>query len=322
MKKLVCLLFLSIPVWSQPLPVLFQEKPSENKVDVYVGEKLFTSLLFDRDQSIKKPVLYPVLSAGDHFVTRGWPLKPREGERTDHPHHVGIWFNLGDVNGNDFWNNSYERDHTKHQYGTIIFKEICKIKEGKKESVLSYTADWIDHKGEKLLTEETTYTFSATAKTRTIDRETTLIATKDVLIADNKEGMFAIRLARELEHPDPKMNYSPTGLYTNDLGQTGDEVWSKRSEWMKLTGTIENEEMTLAMFDHPKNHNFPGHWHARGYGLYAVNNLGSEAFTKGAEVSDLTLPEGEKTTFRNRLLIASKHLSDSEMDALAREFQR
>jgi len=24
----------------------------------------------------------------------------------DHPHHIGLWFNYGDVNGTDFWNNS------------------------------------------------------------------------------------------------------------------------------------------------------------------------------------------------------------------------
>ena len=40
------------------------------------------------------------------MVTRGFPLEPRPGERVDHPHHVGLWFNHGDVNGVDFWNNS------------------------------------------------------------------------------------------------------------------------------------------------------------------------------------------------------------------------
>ena len=39
-------------------------------------------------------------------MTRGFPLDPRKGERVDHPHHVGLWLNHGDVNGLDFWNNS------------------------------------------------------------------------------------------------------------------------------------------------------------------------------------------------------------------------
>ena len=33
-------------------------------------------------------------------------MDPRPGERVDHPHHVGMWFNYGDVNSLDFWNNS------------------------------------------------------------------------------------------------------------------------------------------------------------------------------------------------------------------------
>ena len=51
-------------------------------------------------------MLYPLRSAKGTVVTRGFPLDPHPGERADHPHHVGLWFNHGDVNGLDFWNNS------------------------------------------------------------------------------------------------------------------------------------------------------------------------------------------------------------------------
>ena len=30
-------------------------------------------------------------------------IEPKTGERIDHPHHMGHWFNYGDVNGLDFW---------------------------------------------------------------------------------------------------------------------------------------------------------------------------------------------------------------------------
>ena len=36
--------------------------------------------------------------------------------------------------------------------------------------------------------------------------------------------------------------------------------------------------VALAILDHPSNPGFPPYWHARGYGLYAVNNLGQNAF--------------------------------------------
>lgn len=70
-----------------------------------IGGKLFTSYTYNN--TIDKPVLYPLLTASGKIVTRGFPVAPRPFERTDHPHHIGLWFNYGDVNGLDFWNNSY-----------------------------------------------------------------------------------------------------------------------------------------------------------------------------------------------------------------------
>src|SRR5690606_40239736 len=65
-------------------------------------------------------VLYPLRTIDGAFVTRGWPLDPRPGERVDHPHHVGMWLNYGDVNGLDFWNNSPSiAAEKKDRYGTI-----------------------------------------------------------------------------------------------------------------------------------------------------------------------------------------------------------
>ena len=77
---------------------------ADRRVDVLVDGKPFTSYIWPT--TLKKPVLYPIRTAAGTLVTRGFPLDPRAGERVDHPHHVGLWFNYGDVNGLDFWNNS------------------------------------------------------------------------------------------------------------------------------------------------------------------------------------------------------------------------
>ena len=82
------------------------ERKAERRVDVSVGGKPFTSYIYP--QSLEKPVLYPIRSASGTLVTRGYPLEPRPGEAADHPHHVGHWFNYGDVNGFDFWGHSSE----------------------------------------------------------------------------------------------------------------------------------------------------------------------------------------------------------------------
>src|SRR5262245_31292607 len=86
--------------------VMVVSKPSDHRVDVSIDGHPFTSYIYPT--TLQKPVLYPIHSAGGQLVTRGYPLQPRPGERTDHPHHVGHWFNHGDVNGYDFWGHSDE----------------------------------------------------------------------------------------------------------------------------------------------------------------------------------------------------------------------
>ena len=52
-------------------------------------------------------MLFPLrIAEGDLRHARVSRCEPRPGERVDHPHHVGLWFNYGDVNGVDFWNNA------------------------------------------------------------------------------------------------------------------------------------------------------------------------------------------------------------------------
>src|SRR6266581_645968 len=78
-----------------PLRVTVVPDESARRVDVAIGGKPFTSYIWP-DQ-VKKPVLDPIRSANGTLVTRGWPLAPRPGERIDHPHHVGLWFNYENV---------------------------------------------------------------------------------------------------------------------------------------------------------------------------------------------------------------------------------
>ena len=96
---------ISLQLNAQTKKVDFVKKLDESKVDVMVAGKHFTSLIFPAD--MEKPVLYPINAANGQTVTRGFPIATRDGERTDHPHHVGLWLNYESVNGLDFWNNSY-----------------------------------------------------------------------------------------------------------------------------------------------------------------------------------------------------------------------
>ncbi|OYX15957.1 MAG: hypothetical protein B7Z16_12405, partial [Algoriphagus sp. 32-45-6] len=232
---------------------------AEQKVEVRVNGELFTAYYFPT--SIAKPVLYPIKSVAGHDLTRGFPLDPRPGERIDHPHHVGHWFNYGDVNGLDFWNNSDAIPAEKKSgYGTIRHKGVKTMIEKGNRAELEAEMDWLAPNGEILLKETTRFVFISEGGKRSIERISTLSAqNQPVSLKDNKEGMFAIRVARELEHPSNKPelftdangiatavptlnNEGVTGKYLSSTGKVGDDVWGTRGTWVNLSGEIKGEK--------------------------------------------------------------------------------
>jgi len=299
-----------------------QVVPNEagRRVDVIVDGKPFTSYIWPT--TLKKPTLFPLRSANGTVVTRGYPLEPRKGERVDHPHHVGLWLNHGNVNGLDFWNNSdaIKADQAP-KYGTIVHSRIVEAKSGKDRGTLVIEADWLKPDGKALLKEHTEFVFQGDTGSRTIDRTTTLTALGErVVFQDDKEGTFGMRVARSLElpydkaevltdesgHPTAKPvldNTGVSGQYTSSEGLKGDAVWGTRGRWMMLTGTVDAEPVTLAILDNPSNPGFPTYWHARGYGLFAANPLGEKVLTNGKKELNLTLEPGKSATFRFRVLI-------------------
>lgn len=315
-----------------------QVKEQEKKVDVLIDGQLFTSYIYP--ETIKKPVLWPVISPGGNALTRSFPLGKKAGERTDHPHHVGIWLNYGDVNGLDFWNNSEAIPPGKRDgYGTIYHRSVEKAEGGKGKATLSAVSEWVSPSNEVLLTDNTTFNFSVSGGHRIIDRETRLTAMVDtVLFKDNKEGVFAIRVTRELELPSDQPvtltdahgvettvkemdNTNVTGNYHSSEGIEGENVWGTRGRWMKLSGTVSNEQVSLVIIDHPGNAGYPTYWHARGYGLFAANTLGQSIFSNGKELN-YRLTRGETLRLKYRLVVASGNLTDEEINRLADEYAK
>jgi hypothetical protein len=134
---------------------------------------------------------------------------------------------------------------------------------------LTVETDWLKPDGQPLLKEQTHFVFRGTPDSRTIDRITTLTALGEkVVFKDNKEAFFGMRVARELElpynkaevlvgddgtpTPKPVMdNTGVSGMYTSSEAKTGDAVWGTRGRWMMLTGTVQNDPVTIAILDRP-----------------------------------------------------------------------
>ncbi|MEO5561798.1 MAG: PmoA family protein [Chitinophagaceae bacterium] len=333
----VCLFFFCGAIAQKAEMVTVVKEKNANKINVIIGKKLFTTFLYP--DTLEKSVLYPIYNSSGTMVTRGFPFYPKAGEPTDHPHHMGLWFTYENVNGLDFWNNSFAIPAgRKHLYGWIKTDKILKTGGGAK-GILSYHANWTNQKNDVLLEETTTFEFSGTPHQRIIDRITVLTANTEVLLTDAKDGMLGIRMAHELQIPttkeqkftDDKGNVTvvkastdslAVGNYITSEGKVGDSAWSTRAMWCKAYGKMGKDSVSISIIDHPSNPNYPTFWHARGYGLFAANPLGEKVFTNGKSAKNLKLQKGDSVKFVYRIVINddAKTPTNDQLNRMAKEF--
>lgn len=315
------------------------EKPEKKQVDILFNNKLLTAYCYY--DSSRKPVLFPVNTVNGITVTRSYPFKIVPGERTDHPHHTGIWMNYESVNGLDFWNNSTAIEPSKrNQYGTIKHQKIISKTTKGNRATLVTSSIWVRPDNKVLLKEITKFDFTVQGNDFIIDRASTLTAADTtVFFKDAKDGMVAIRVARELELPskeassyvDEKGNVTKvapsgkdaTGMYYASNGLRGDSVWSSKGIWAILTGSKEDKDISIGIIDHPSNVGYPTYWHARGYGLFAANPLGRKIFSNGREELNYSLKPGASATFQYRFVIhEGRPLDADQMNGLASDFAK
>lgn len=312
---------------------------SKQRIDVFINGSFFTS--YQYPENIEKTFLFPVNAPNGSVITRGFPVEPRKGERMDHPHHIGIWFNHGNVNGLDFWNNSSAIPADKKDlYGHIVHQKT-NIVAGGRRGILEVILNWNDNKGKTLLTENARYVFSGDKNSRTIDHISTLTAVNGrVIIGDSKEGMFAIRVDRAFEMPSNESliftdekgnptivkaidNDDVTGMYTSSKGLKGDSVWGTRNDWVILRGVKDNVTISMAMFDNPKNPGYPAYAHARGYGLFSLNNFGQNSYDPKQGKRIYTIEKGHSVTLYHRFYVQSgSELTSEKANKIFKEFSK
>lgn len=276
-----------------------QVKFSRDQIDVTVAGKPFTTFHYGDESG--KPYLSPVRSASGKVVTRLFPMEQVAGESRDHLHHTGLWFSYDDVNGTKLWEN--DPSYTKPHMGRIVVRGA-----EWKGDALTAAMEWRDPDGKVLLVENRTMTFPSDDRLRGIDFRIALTAAQDISFGDTKEGAFAIRLAEPFTE-------RKGGKMVDADGRVGmAKVWGKRSNWVDYTAELEGERLGVAMFDHPSNPRHPTYWHARDYGLFALNPFGRAAFDQSQEESSWKLPKGQTATFRWRVVV---HPGDAESGHVA-----
>lgn len=307
-------------VFSGVLAAQVEIRHSGDKISITVDGKHESDLFL----AAPKPYLHPLRSASGKIVSRMFPMAKREGELEDHPHHRGFFYAHGDVNGVDFWANevSYKRDNL----GVIELIKVENTESGANHGLLRARFSWKSPKGEVLLEEDRTMVFHKAPGKRIIDVDLQLTAKADVSFGDTKEGTFALRTAPEFELAgNPRAPALPkrTGRMVNSNGVEGKDIWGKRAPWVDYSATVEGEKLGIAIMEHPDNPRYPTYWHARDYGLFALNPFGVRDFERNKALDGaMKMTPGQSVRFRYRILIHEGDEKDAGIAGLYEQYRQ
>lgn len=298
------------------------ERVGDDTIEVRIEGTLLTCFNFAASEA--KPFLWPVIGPTGDPVTRAFPMKRVEGERTDHVHHRSIWTGWGDVRtrdltkpGTNYWHESRKPEDQDRQ----VVRKITRTVSGPVFGQIEAQIDWVGHDGRRDFTESRVYTFfRGDADTRVIDvRNTFGFLDSDVVFADTKEaGILSIRIATSMD--EITLDRKPgQGRIANSEGQTGMAgCWGRPATWCDFVGPVNGKTVGIAVFDAPGNPGHPPRWHVRDYGLFSVNNFGIKDFPDGnGKDGSHLFKKGHAARFDYRIVI---HTGDTQAGRVAERF--
>jgi hypothetical protein len=300
------------PQTSEVDGVAIRHVPAAKQYVVNIRGKHFTNYAYG-EAFWHKPVFYPVMSPNGVRVNREFPMVAGlPGETADHPHHTSLFFTYDETNGNNFWAASGGSGPRIEQTGARL--------EG---ATLVADLLWKGADGQVVFEETRRVTFGGDEQVYWMDHAITLRAPRvPVTMGDTKEGAFGLRV-----HDALRETKGGTGRYINAEGQEMEAgVWGKPSPWVALRGTVPDgsgpKDVTVAIFAHPKAHNSPPYWHARGYGLFAVNPFGRRGYDPKAPERVTRVGVGEQLALRFRVLVYTGKVDKTRLDQDFATFSR
>lgn len=297
-------------------------KRGENQIDVAIDGRPFTTYYFSKE--VAKPYLMPLRTASGIVISRNFPVGNKvtpadQKTRSFEPHQRPLYFGHGNIDGLNFWAEKafspYYHGHDHQAYGSMSVVQVEEAKDGSDAGTVRARFHLLAPSGRAIADETQTFRFSGDAETRIIDCEFVIEANQGpVTFGDTKEGTFAVRLGPELSAPNDHM--------LNSKGAKGEPaIWGKPADWVEYSGTVSGKPVSVAVFDHPNSFRHPTTWHARAYGLLAANPFGLREFTKDPQKDgSWTVEEGKSITFRYRVVIADKNLSEAQLSSMYRAY--
>ena len=261
------------PQWTEVEPGIIALKAGDQEITRY-----HTGAAAEKYKH-HKPFFWPLNSRGVNLF-RGWPMAPRPGDATDHPHHTGMYFAFGEVNGKDYW-----------------AKEPITPKKDTKEAGPVFAGVRAENAWGTDLVETDDVRFLTDGNDVVVDWTVTLTAANGPVtfakdLKQAKEGAFVCRLAQELalaKGDGPDLILDAKGNKGEKLAREG------AAPWVDYTGTIDGKKVGIAIMNHPSSWRYPSDWHVRAYGLFAANPW----IIKGENV----LQKNESLTFRWRVYV-------------------
>jgi hypothetical protein len=271
-------------------------KKNGKNLDFFIRGKLFTR--YDVTTGPNKPYFYPIIGPTGAPVMRHWPVEEVPGETHDHPHHRGLWFTHGMVNGVDFWS---EEKGT----GKTVHTGYDAMESGPVYGLMRSRTDWIAPDGKKIAEDAREVRVYYLREGTLMDFTVTVKAVGGPLVwGDTKEGSFGLRVADSMRDAVEKGKVAE-GHILNSNGLKDGATWGKAADWVDYYGPVDGQTVGVAIFDGPDSFRHPTYWHVRDYGLFAANPFGLHDFVseyKGvSDKGNFTLPEGKTMTFRYRL---------------------
>ena len=249
----------------------------------------------------RKPFFYPLVGHGVNLL-RGWPMEDKPGDPQDHPHHTGLYFAYGGVNGNDYWSKL-----------SITPRQILLRSAGPAFARIVAENAWGDD-----LVEIREVTILNAGPDVVMDWKITLTAVggpvafaKNVALA--KEGAFAARLAAGLSEASKNKDLSGSGVdvMLDARGNKGEgAIRADRAPWVDYSGEVEGKKVGISILCHPTSFRHPSDWHVRAYGLLSSNPW----IVRG----ESALPKGESLVLKYRVFV---HAGDAARGRVADVFE-
>ena len=235
-----------------------------------------------------RPYLHPIIAPdGKGALTEFSP--------GHHKHQTGLYWGFTRVNGRDHFHN-LQSDYWKRNSAKIIERSGSSV-----SWQTSY--DLLDVKGQAVLTQTQTWLMSSSNEEHTLDLTWKGKANTDVTIGKWKYGGLFLRM--------PWHKGETKGEVVNSALQKNGQAEGKRAVWVDVGMDIEGRDDWghIAIFDHPKNSDFPQPWRVDG-------QLGIGP--SRAILGDWKIPKGETETIRHRFII---HTGKLDPTALTKKWE-